>query len=62
MNQGIEKGKKEKLNAEERCVMPLCRRRTGVLKSTPINQRTHYIQGCGQVCNSCWSKGNYDNF
>jgi len=38
---------------EERCVMPLCRRRTGVLKSTPINQRAHYIEGCGQICWEC---------
>jgi len=45
---------------EEGCI--LCWGRTGVLKKTPMDKRTHYIPGCGQVCNSCWSNGNYDDF
>jgi hypothetical protein len=41
---------------EERCVLPLCRGRTGVLKKTPINQREYYIEGSGQLCENCYRK------
>ena len=36
----------------ERCV--LCWRLTDVPKSTPISQRKAYIQGAGQLCDSCY--------
>lgn len=36
----------------ERCV--LCWRLTDVPKSTPIAQRKAYVQGAGQLCESCY--------
>lgn len=36
----------------ERCV--LCWRLTDVPKSTPISQRKAYVQGAGQLCESCY--------
>lgn len=36
----------------DRCV--LCWRLTDVPKSTPISQRKAYIQGAGQICDSCY--------
>lgn len=35
----------------ERCI--LCGRDTGVLRSTPIDKRAYYIEGCGQLCGAC---------
>jgi len=39
---------------EEICVIPLCGRKTGVLKKTPIDERECYVEGCGQLCQACW--------
>jgi hypothetical protein len=36
---------------EEGCI--ICWGGTGVLKKTPTDKRTHYIPGCGQVCEKC---------
>ncbi len=35
----------------EKCVM--CGKITDILKSVPINQRVFYVEGCGQLCESC---------
>jgi hypothetical protein len=35
----------------EKCV--LCGARTTVLKTTPIQERNYYIEGVGQLCESC---------
>ncbi len=35
----------------EKCV--ICHKKTEYLKSTPIDQRKHYVEGCGQVCENC---------
>ncbi|HDQ16173.1 MAG TPA: hypothetical protein ENN45_03855 [Bacteroidetes bacterium] len=39
--------KKEK----EKCV--ICGKETEYLRSTPINKRKYYVEGCGQVCTDC---------
>lgn len=36
----------------EQCVC--CGRDTGIPFSTPINDRTCYVVGCGQLCWSCY--------
>lgn len=38
---------------EEICVMPLCGRKTGVLKKTPTKERINFIRGIGQLCEKC---------
>ena len=38
----------------EKCV--LCWRTTGVLKSENIQDRRFYVDGAGQLCESCWKK------
>ena len=39
---------------KEHCV--LCRQETGYRKSTPIDQREHYVDGSGQLCRMCYLK------
>ena len=34
----------------------LCRKDSGYLKSTPIDQRQYYIEGAGQLCRDCFKK------
>lgn len=29
---------------------------TGIPKDTPISNRKYYIQGCGQLCNKCYTE------
>ena len=41
----------KKKEETEKCI--LCGRDTGVLRSTPIDQRAYYIEGCGQLCLGC---------
>lgn len=43
--------KKNAMQTTEKCV--LCGMNTGVPFSTPIEQRTNYIEGCGQLCARC---------
>ena len=38
----------------DRCV--LCGRATDVSAALPIDRRDHYVEGCGQLCRSCWKK------
>ena len=47
MNKEIEE-KEEK----EKCV--ICGVETEYFRSTPINQRRYYVEGCGQLCEGCW--------
>lgn len=39
---------------EDRERYVLCWRLTDVAKSTPIGQRKAYVQGAGQLCESCY--------
>lgn len=48
----------KKKEETEKCI--LCGRDTGVLRSTPIDQRAHYIEGCGQLCISCGRQLNHE--
>jgi hypothetical protein len=36
----------------EICV--LCDAETDVLRGTPIQEREHYVEACGQTCPKCW--------
>ncbi len=36
----------------DKCV--ICGRVTPFLKDTPIELRSHYIVGCGQLCDDCY--------
>ncbi len=54
MNKKIEKKEKEEI---EECVV--CHKKTEYLKSTPIDQRKYYVEGCGQLCEDCFD-GIYD--
>lgn len=49
-------------NGKEICVV--CQEKTDVDFKTPIDQRRHYVEGCGQHCakcckekNLCWHRG-----
>lgn len=48
---------KEKMEEKDRCV--LCGKETEYLRSTPIDQRKYYVEGCGQLCEDCFD-GIYD--
>ncbi len=37
---------------KEYCV--LCHGDTGYRKTTPIDQRSYYVEGCGQLCEDCY--------
>lgn len=39
-------------NEFESCV--LCNKETDVLRGTPIQEREHYVEACGQTCPKCW--------
>lgn len=47
----------KKKEETEKCI--LCGRDTGVLRSTPIDQRAYYIVGGGQLCISCGRQLNH---
>ena len=38
--------------SQERCV--LCGTATAVPVTVPVEQRTCYVEGCGQLCAACW--------
>lgn len=38
----------------EYCI--LCRKLTDVSYATPISMRRHYVEGAGQLCESCFSE------
>lgn len=38
----------------ERCVS--CFADTGIPKDMPVEKRTHYVMGCGQLCPDCYAK------
>ncbi|MEK7076048.1 MAG: hypothetical protein AAB941_00070 [Patescibacteria group bacterium] len=33
-----------------------CKNNTGVRMDCPVDQRKHYVDGCGQLCADCWNK------
>lgn len=41
-------------DAEERCV--LCGKGTDVPRERPISLRSCYVEGCGQLCPSCYAR------
>lgn len=45
---------KTKRDDTEECV--LCRKKTDVLRSTKVQNRRFYVDGAGQLCESCWKK------
>jgi ribosomal protein S14 len=50
----MEKKMKEemkKMNKKEKCV--LCGKKTKYLRSTPIDKRKFFVEGCGQLCDDC---------
>ena len=38
---------------KDKCV--LCEKETPYTKSTHIYDRAYYVEGCGQLCEGCWS-------
>ncbi len=42
-------------NMKERCV--LCGAITPYDRETPIDERLHYVEGCGQLCKNCYENG-----
>ncbi len=42
-------------NMKERCV--LCGAITPYGRETPIDERLHYVEGCGQFCKNCYENG-----
>ncbi len=38
----------------DRCVM--CMTVTDIPTNCRIERRAHYVEGCGQLCKSCWDK------
>lgn len=38
----------------DRCV--LCGEDSSVRTDCPVEQRTYYVEGCGQLCKDCWHK------
>lgn len=51
MNERDQKVEKDEV---ERCV--LCKKDTPYLRSTHIDLRMYYVEGCGQLCEDCWYK------
>ncbi|OGM99229.1 MAG: hypothetical protein A2915_02835 [Candidatus Yanofskybacteria bacterium RIFCSPLOWO2_01_FULL_41_34] len=39
---------------KDKCVM--CGKETPYPKSTHIDFRDYYVEGCGQLCGDCWNK------
>jgi len=38
------------------CVNPHCKNNIGVRTDCPVDQRSYYVEGCGQLCEECWHK------
>ncbi len=45
-------------NKTETCVM--CGAETGYFKNEPIAQRKHFVAGCGQLCEKCYHRIEYE--
>ena len=45
---------KEQKMIREKEICVICKQETEYFVDTPINQRNHYIEGCGQLCSICW--------
>ena len=50
----FEEEKDKRLEKYEKCV--ICKKRTDVLKTTPIEERDYYVEGVGQLCKKCYLK------
>lgn len=44
----------ETQSTRDRCVVSSCNKETIYDKSIPINQRQFYVEGAGQLCESCF--------
>ncbi len=42
--------------AEKREICILCKKELDILWSTPIDLRTNFIRGCGQLCADCYHR------
>lgn len=42
------------MEEKDRCVV--CYTETPYMKNTPIEEREFYIEGCGQLCESCYQE------
>jgi len=49
---------KNKEKEMEKCV--LCHKELNIPRETPIQNREHYIEGCGQLCYECY-RDTYSN-
>ena len=38
------------------CVGASCKANTGVRTDCPVDRRTYYVEGFGQLCEGCWFK------
>jgi hypothetical protein len=45
---------KEQKITKEKEICVICKQETEYFVDTPINQRKYYIEGCGQLCSTCW--------
>lgn len=45
---------KNRLDPIETCVSCRDTIKPHILKSTPVEERHHYIEGSGQLCRECW--------
>ena len=34
----------------------LCRKNSNVPTDCPVAERSHYVEGCGQLCGVCWDR------
>ena len=50
----IEELIRETQNTKDRCVVSSCKKETIYDKSIHINQRQFYVEGAGQLCESCF--------
>ncbi len=37
----------------------ICKTNTGVPTEISIEQRSYYIEGCGQLCEDCWNQAEF---
>ena len=37
----------------------ICKEHTGVRTDYPVEQRKHYVEGCGQLCEDCRDKADF---
>jgi len=48
--------KKQLQKKEEKDNCVICGQETQYLKTTHIDNRMYYVEGCGQLCRVCWDK------